>query len=288
MSWHSTLSLFVAYKLVLFFAEAEQRKTKNFFHRYQRTKKKRLEMLEEEFSQQIQARSDTKGRVLEHLAPAAVAILAILTMIQVNNKKQAEIIPAIEPPPRAEQIKLPPAQAKIETREIMVLDIEQQQRPGRITAITDERGRTVYTNKALQRPQLTDDIFSTQSKETPVIITNNQILVPVMIGHNGKAIKTFFLLDTGCNITLLHHTVSEIIRPSIIGKTKSIVADGRKVDSQYCKIDFIQVGPYRDENFTATTLRVAGSPNFHGLLGMEFLRKFPHVIDLENKVIRWL
>ncbi len=114
--------------------------------------------------------------------------------------------------------------------------------------------------------------------------------MPVILGHGGKAVKATFLLDTGCTGLLLHPNVAMMINPRRVGTGKSIIANGQEVPTDFCVIDFIQVGPFVERNLEVSTHHVQhlDKHDYHGLLGMAFLKKHPFQIDLERRVIRWL
>lgn len=124
---------------------------------------------------------------------------------------------------------------------------------------------------------------------TPFTLRNNQVLVPVRIGCGRTEVETVLLLDTGASITALHRRVTEGLNLEGVKTAKARVAGGRIIDTDLARMDYIQVGPHRIEGFNAVILDFEGTPVDHdGLLGMDFLGRFPHGIDMENRVIRWV
>lgn len=125
--------------------------------------------------------------------------------------------------------------------------------------------------------------------ETPFTLKNNQVLVPVKIGYGQKEVETVLLLDTGASITALHSRVSESLNIQGLRKSKARIAGGKIIDTLLARVDYIQVGPHRIDHFNAVILDFEGEAADHnGLLGMDFLGRFPHGIDMANRVIRWV
>jgi hypothetical protein len=124
--------------------------------------------------------------------------------------------------------------------------------------------------------------------ETPFKLKNNQVLVPVTLGYGRTAVETVLLLDTGASMTALHSRVTDRLNLRGLRKAKARIAGGREIDTHLARLDYIQVGPHRIEGFNAVILDFEGAAADHnGLLGMDFLGRFPHGIDMARRVIRW-
>jgi hypothetical protein len=154
----------------------------------------------------------------------------------------------------------------------------------------NEKGIRQFSNT--NYPETNETLKITTQTSTPTVThftyKNGAIIVPVTINHNGRTVTARFLFDTGASETLFHHTLTDRIRPTITGATRSIVADGRTVKGKRCVVDSFQVGPHTVRNYRAHTYYVQGRHDHEGLLGMDFFEKKNIRIDMQRKVIQWL
>lgn len=118
----------------------------------------------------------------------------------------------------------------------------------------------------------------------------NVILVPVIISHNGVVCRANLVLDTGCSTTMLDDKLTNALGFKSTQSGYGIMADGSKVKNIRGEIDYIQVGPYKEYNFTiiANHVRYDNDDNQYGLLGLNFLEKHPFTIDHKKQLIKWL
>jgi len=125
-------------------------------------------------------------------------------------------------------------------------------------------------------------------KETSVFIENNQILIPVRLGNNGKEISTLLLLDTGATTTSIHNHFADKFGYFDYKHSKSQIADGSMVDTKTSNFDYIIIGPYQMNNFKIVVMNYQGGPSIsNGLLGMNFLKNVKYQIDYQRKIIKW-
>lgn len=128
-----------------------------------------------------------------------------------------------------------------------------------------------------------------KARETRVYIRNNQILVPVKLGNNGREVSTLLLLDTGATTTSIHDDLANRFGYFEYQPSKSIIADGSTVKTKRTNFDYIIVGPHRINNFNATVIAYKGrSEKSKGLLGMNFLKNIKYMVDYNRQVIKWL
>lgn len=129
---------------------------------------------------------------------------------------------------------------------------------------------------------------ATSGRETPYMQKGGSILLPVIIGNNGKSYKVNMLLDTGCTVTLLDAEISAALNFQPTGKLVASIADGSQRINNTGRMDYIQVGPFKENNFFLSTAFIHGKQKTnYGLLGMNFLEKHPFTIDHGRKVIVW-
>lgn len=132
-------------------------------------------------------------------------------------------------------------------------------------------------------------------RETPYIEKTHNgggsvILVPVIISHNGVVCKANLVLDTGCSTTMIDDKLTNALGFKSNQSGYGIMADGSKVKNVRGEIDYIQVGPFKEYNFTiiANPVRYDNDDNQYGLLGLNFLENHPFTIDHKKQLIRWL
>lgn len=125
-------------------------------------------------------------------------------------------------------------------------------------------------------------------KETRVIIKDNQVLVPVILGYGGRQTEALLLLDTGASITVLHQDIADQLKIRQMQKAKLLTLGGRSIPAYLAKLNFARLGPHQKDNIYAGIIEYQ-EPKvaYQGLLGMNFLRNIEYGIDFKNQTIRW-
>ena len=125
-------------------------------------------------------------------------------------------------------------------------------------------------------------------RETKVIVRGNQVLVPVMLGYDGREVESLLLLDTGASIMALHRDVAHQLRIESFEKAKARVIGGKEINADIAVLSYVRVGPYKKEHLLAGIVDHEGAPvEYQGLLGMNFLRGLEYNIDFQHQRIEW-
>lgn len=125
-------------------------------------------------------------------------------------------------------------------------------------------------------------------QRTAVKVQNNQIWVPVTFGYKGRTVSTWLLLDTGASNTSISPALARRIGIQTADTTSgnASLADGRMVQTAHVVVDHVTVGPKVKRDLNVQIMPRAGDEET-GLLGMDFLGEFPHIVEARTGIIRW-
>lgn len=124
---------------------------------------------------------------------------------------------------------------------------------------------------------------------TPIRVVSGQLLVPVTLKQGGVSVMVQLVVDTGATRSVVHEEVLRKLPIDLRSARTSVaeVADGRLVRSRIGKVDLLMVGPFAHHSMELEAIPFSGGGVHDGLLGMDFLGKHPHQIDMERRLIRW-
>jgi predicted aspartyl protease len=127
-----------------------------------------------------------------------------------------------------------------------------------------------------------------RSDQTPVVITGNQVLVPVTIVYRGRSANATLLLDTGASVTGISEGIAARlgVESSETQPALAVVADGSVVKARWFVADSLVVGPKVVSPLQVGILPGA-LPGVDGLLGMDFLKNVRYQVNFSRSVIEW-
>jgi hypothetical protein len=152
------------------------------------------------------------------------------------------------------------------------------------------RGRVETAAESAAQPATDNKGAGMMEQTTKVKITNNQVLVPVLLKNGGETVKVVLVLDTGATRTSIHEGLAGRLKIDLRSAkvAQSEVADGRMIRSRSATIDSLGVGPFTMASAEVNLIPYEGGEGLRdGLLGMDFLAKHRYQIDMEHELIRW-
>jgi len=165
--------------------------------------------------------------------------------------------------------------------------------PGAIYQYTDTSGLLVMVDDLNKVPSKYRSAMKTSpgsygQQRTSVLVRDNQIWVPVALRHNGRTVTTRLLLDTGAtNTTISPALASRLgIQAAETTRGRANLADGSMVQTALVNIDQVAVGPKMKRDLKVIIMPRSGSEET-GLLGMNFLKDFPYILEASAGIIRW-
>ncbi len=154
-----------------------------------------------------------------------------------------------------------------------------------------EKERMVYLEPSRKTPMevINDDGISSSDLETQIVIKNNKVFVPVVLGYQDNEIETNLIFDTGAGTIVLHQNVADRLGIDESTQAKGRGVGGIEINTKVAQLNYVKVGPHKKENLRADIIEYQGpeDENYNGLLGMSFLRGLKYEIDFENQIIKW-
>jgi predicted aspartyl protease len=151
----------------------------------------------------------------------------------------------------------------------------------------EERYAALFIKKQPQRGD-DDAAMANRAMETPIVIRDNQILVPVVLMHGGRQRQVNLLLDTGATTTVLYPHAARAIDVRGTRPREARSVDGQRVAAWDLSISALRLGPFRFDNVAAVLIPHTDQDlPYGGLLGIDILKQLSYMIDFSNRVIRW-
>lgn len=171
------------------------------------------------------------------------------------------------------------AQLKAEQEELSQIRMKQEEN----TKLHDEKQKKEEEEQAeIEKKKKLDAL------KTPVVIENNQVLVPVTLINNDKTVTAVMLLDTGANVTNITDSLAQQLNITSGKQSAARVANGSVVRTSQTIIRSMSVGPKSVKSPLVTVMKQSGPKlRFQGLLGQDFLKHFQYTIDYKTNHIIW-
>lgn len=165
--------------------------------------------------------------------------------------------------------------------------------PGSVYQYVDASGMIVMVDDldkvpAKYRAKMKTSSGTYGQQRTAVSVQNNQIWVPVAFGYKGRTVAARLLLDTGATNTSISPALARRLGVQAAETTggKARLADGSMVQTSHVVVDHVTVGPKVKRDLNVQIMPRSGNEEA-GLLGMDFLGEFPHIIEARAGIIRW-
>ncbi len=124
---------------------------------------------------------------------------------------------------------------------------------------------------------------------TRVVIRDNKVFVPVVLGYGDEEIETTLLFDTGAGSLVLHSDVAQALGIDDATDAKGFGVGGIEIQTMTTHLTHVRVGPHTKTDLRVDIVGYQGPPDssYNGLLGMNFLKGLNYTIDFERQVIVW-
>lgn len=127
------------------------------------------------------------------------------------------------------------------------------------------------------------------SARTDIIVKNDKIFVPVVLGYDDSTLTVNLILDTGASNIVLHSNIAEQLGVEEYKDSRSFGVGGIEIDTKTTALDYVKLGPHTktDVRIDIVEYKKTTEFDYNGLLGMNFLKDLKFNLDIQNKVIEW-
>ena len=124
---------------------------------------------------------------------------------------------------------------------------------------------------------------------TKVLIVDNKVFVPVVLGYQDREVETSLIFDTGAGTIVLHQNVADELAIEATEISSGRGVGGIPIQTRSTRIDYVRVGPHTKKNLRVDIVDYQGAAEecYNGLLGMNFIRGLKYTIDFDQQVIQW-
>jgi hypothetical protein len=123
---------------------------------------------------------------------------------------------------------------------------------------------------------------------TKVIISGNQVYVPVKLGYGSAESDVMLLLDTGATSSAITPEVAGLLKITDAEKVLIGVVGGRTIGAKRVVLSYMEVGSIKKWNQEVVIVQKHPAEYGDGLLGMNFLGSLKYIIDFDKQTIRWV
>ena len=157
---------------------------------------------------------------------------------------------------------------------------EQQQ------AVYDQENE-IYAQRIALRSEISKLKRLKSAISTSIVITGNQVIVPVEFEYKGRQKQLQLLLDTGASMTVIHAQALGNFNAKGLKSSLAQVAGGALVKTWDLPLREFSFGPYIYSTKQVMVMEHAGESNIDGLLGMDVISITDYKIDFSKQRILW-